>query len=85
MTDRLTRFVVTYVDSHTGFRTLAHPCQGRYTFATAEEAGAYMLAMLSNNGPELIASIWGPDPRFEVRPCSCYPGHFDPAGIYFET
>lgn len=83
--NKVTRFVVTYVDQRTGLRTLASACQGRYTYATAEEAGAYMLAMLSNNGPERIANIWGPDPRFEVRPCACYPGHFDPVGIYFDN
>lgn len=80
--DSVTRFVVTYVNKD-GMRTLAHHQQGRWTHATPADAHADLNAMLDNNSPERVASIWGKNPRFEVRPCECWPVHFDPKGIWF--
>lgn len=80
------RYVVTYRQPD-GMRTLAFPAQGRYTHDTFEAARAdlEMTFGLGNpNGADRIRSIWGADPRFEVRPCECWPGHFDPCGVYFD-
>ena len=32
---------------------------------------------------ELLAGVYGLP--LEVRPVKCYPGHFDPMGVYFDT
>lgn len=79
----VTRYVVTYVNRY-GARTLAQGCQGRYTYATEAEAQAWLDAMQANNGADTVRSVFGENPRFEVRPCQCYPGHFDPMGVYFD-
>ena len=64
-----------------------HAAQGRYTYATPEEAQAWIDAVYTNgnNSPETLRSIWGENPRGAVRPCTCWAGHFDPLGIYFDT
>lgn len=79
----VTRYVVTYVNSD-GMRTLIGPAQGRNTFATEAEAQAYMRAVTSNNSAASIKQVWGSKPRFAVRPCECWPVHFDPMSVYFE-
>jgi hypothetical protein len=85
-TETVTRYVLTYVNAD-GMRTLTGAAQGRNTFATREEAEQRLKATLdpSTNPPSLIHSVWGKNPRFEVRPVQCYAGHFDPIGIYFDT
>ncbi len=79
----VTRFVGTYVNKD-GERTLMTPSQGRHTYATAEEAQAWVDAVTANNSASTVRQVWGDNPRFEVRPCPCYPVHFDPQNVWFE-
>lgn len=76
----VTRYVVTHIGKHG--RTLAHACQGRCTYATPEEARAWIDAALKNNSMDTLRSAYGFP--LEVRPVRCWPGHFDPTRIYFE-
>lgn len=83
-TDRVTRYVVTHIDRD-GMRRLFGPAQGRFTHETAEEAQAHIDAIINNNGAQTLHDVYGPqDLKLEVRPCECWPGHFDPVGIYFD-
>ncbi len=62
-------------------RTLTFPAQGRYTYATHADAQA----QLDLFKPGLRQKILGDRAdTLEVRPCKCWPGHFDPRGIYFD-
>jgi hypothetical protein len=79
----VTRYVVTYVNRD-GMRTLAFAAQGRDTFETEAAATTYMHAVTAGNSADAIKQAWGENPRFEVRPCQCWPGHFDPQSIWFE-
>lgn len=81
--ESVTRYVATYVDA-AGQRRLVGPAQGRNTFATAAEAQSWLDAVTRNNAPGTIRQVWGDNPRFEVRPCPCWPGHFDPQTIWFD-
>ena len=78
-----TRYVVTCVAPlfNDGTRELWDAMQGRYTFATPEEAQARIDAAIANNAP-YVMEAFGP---LEVRPCECYSGHFDPVGRYFNA
>jgi len=79
----VTRYVATYVNKR-GERTLAHSAQGRFTHTTAEEAKEWIIAVTSNNSADTLRQIWGSNPRFEVRPCPCWPRHYDPQTIWFD-
>ena len=79
----VTRYVGTYVNKD-GMRTLMCSAQGRNTFATLVEAQMWINAVIGNNSADQINSIWGDSPRFEARPCECWPGHFDPKGVWFD-
>ncbi len=79
----VSRYVGTYVRPD-GMRTLMSAAQGRNTFASSEEAQAWVDAVTQNNSAETIRQVWGPDPKFEVRLCSCWPGHFDPQTVWFD-
>lgn len=79
----VTRYVGTYVNQN-GQRTLMTAAQGRNTFATREDAQAWVDAVTMHHGPFAARQIWGDDPRFEVRPCPCYPVHFDPQTCWFD-
>lgn len=76
------RYVITHVGRH-GLRTLAEPQQGRFTYATHEEAQKHLDAMLAANSSEYLQTLFGFP--LEVRACKCWAGHFDPVGIYFDT
>ncbi len=78
----VTRYVVTYINGD-GLRTLAFAAQGRNTFSKKGEAALFLRSILAHTPPSTIEAIYGTEPRFEVRPCECWPGHFDPRGIYF--
>ena len=84
MTDHVIRYVVTHINKD-GMRTLCGPAQGRLTKETAEEAQALLDAIMKNNRMEgeLLAGVYGLP--LEVRPVKCYPGHFDPMSVYFDT
>lgn len=77
------RYMLTCIDRD-GIRTIIGPAQGRFTHATREEGETYRAAVLSNNGEKTLAEIFGPQAMgtFEVRAIPCYPGHFDPMGVY---
>ena len=83
MSDSVTRYVVTHVNRE-GLRTLSLGCQGRWTYATREEAQAQLDAMLANNERSALEGLYGNVSQIEVRPCECWPDHFDPKGIYFD-
>lgn len=84
MPDHVIRYVVTHL-AKDGLRTLCGPAQGRLTHETPEGAQQHLDSMMQNNQIEggLLAGIYGLP--LEVRPVKCYPGHFDPMGIYFDT
>lgn len=82
-TQSITRYVPTYVNAR-GERTLMRAAQGRDTFAAAEQAQAWIDAVTQNNSAATVRQLWGNDPRFEVRPCPCWPVHFDPQTIWFD-
>lgn len=77
------RYVVTHINKD-GMRTLAHAQQGRNTYETPEAAQAWINAAKANNTVATLQSVYPNPDSLEVRPCECYPGHFDPKGIYFE-
>jgi hypothetical protein len=78
----VTRYVGTYVRD--GQRRLMTPAQGRNTFETESQAQAWLDAVTGNNTADTVRQVWGEDPRFEVRPCPCYPDHFDPQTCWFD-
>lgn len=75
------RYVITHIGGH-GFRTLARPQQGRFTYASEREAQRSLDAIVKHTDPELLDRLYGLP--MEVRPCKCYPGHFDPIGVVFD-
>lgn len=77
----VTRYVVTHAGNN-GLRTLAHAAQGRFTFATREEAEKSLCDMMQNNSRDSLEAVF--TLPLEVRPCECWPGHFDPKSIYFD-
>ena len=81
----VTRYVATYINRDR-MRTLVSPGQGRFTYATRGEAQAWLEAFMFANSWERIAEIFGPQSvrTFEVRPCRCWAGHFDPVGVWFD-
>jgi len=81
MSDHVIRYVVTHIGKD-GMRTLIGPAQGRCTYATQEQAEEYKTAVLSNNSMDTLKSMYGFP--LEVRPCRCWPLHFDPKEIYFD-
>ena len=64
-------------------RTLTFPAQGRYTYATKEEAEERLKLFELDSRTKRILSPKQAS-TLEVRPCRCWPGHFDPRGIYFD-
>lgn len=86
MKDSVIRYVPTYINRD-GVRELATPQQGRYTYATPAGAKRWIDEVTNpqTNSQSTLASVWGDNPRFEVRSCECWPTHFDPKGIYFDT
>lgn len=62
---------------------LIHAAQGRFMRETREEAQKYLDAIIKNNSPEVLEMTYNCEPgHLEVRAFRCYPGHFDPTGIY---
>jgi hypothetical protein len=84
MADHVIRYVVTHIGKD-GLRTLCGPAQGRHTNETHEEAQQMLDSMMVNNLVEgdCLARVYGLP--LEVHPVKCYPGHFDPMGIYFDS
>lgn len=65
------KFALTFVNSQ-GLRVLAHANDGRMTWKTKKEGEAYLNNMLKNNSKETLESIFGENPKFEVREVVCY-------------
>jgi hypothetical protein len=84
LTPLVMRFAATWVNAE-GMRTLMCPAQGRFTYPTPGEAQYWIDAVTTRNSTKKIAQIWSADPRFEVRPVWCWPGHHDPVGVYFDV
>lgn len=82
MSRTVTRFVVTYQKPGEP-RTLLGPAQGRFTYATREEAERFREALRQNNDPARLIQLYGGENTLQVRECICWAGHFDPVGIYF--
>lgn len=86
MSDHVIRYGLTFVERN-GDRILFDAAQGRYFPATAEEAQARCDAIKGNPGSmRKLAEIHGPQfaDSFRVDPIKCWPGHFDPKGIYVQ-
>lgn len=83
--DRVTRYVITHVNRE-GMRTLTFAAQGRNTYASAGEAQGMLDAFVETSLPNLL-QVHGEQARgtFAVRPCECWPGHFDPCGVWFDN
>ncbi len=79
----VTRYVVTYINRD-GMREMLGAKQGRHTYATEREANDYLKTMKANNDLAMMERLYGPIGSLAVRPCECWPGHFDPVGIYFD-
>lgn len=82
MTDFIIRHVVTIPCKDGIGRTLMGPAQGRNTHATPEEAQAWIDGYFANNSQATL-DMFGRD--LQVRECKCYPIHFDPMNVYFDT
>lgn len=81
----VTRYAVYRPCGGPGTMILAEPAQGRNTYATREEASAMARTMAENNGTDRVRSVFGCDPgELIALPVECWPGHFDPVGIYFD-
>lgn len=77
----VTRWVVTHINQD-GERVISSPAsQGRYTYETEHEARFMAGAMVANNHPDKLVSVFGDQclGTFEARPCKCYANGFDPA------
>lgn len=84
MNDFVTRYVITYIpDRNAVGRTLVEPRQGRYTYETREKAAEAMASLMGPTGFTRIMST-AELRTVEVRPCPCYPGHFDPQTCWFD-
>lgn len=85
MSESVTRYVVTHIGTK-GMRMLTLGQQGRYTYATSEEAEEVMDAILNGENNNDIPGVYGEQSlgTFEVRPVPCYPGHFDPKTRWFD-
>lgn len=79
----VTRYVPTYINRD-GQRTLMTASQGRHTHVTPEAAQQWLDAVTANNSASTVHQLWGDNPRFEVRPCPCWPEHFDPQTCWFD-
>lgn len=75
-----TRYVLTHKPKDKP-RTLTFPQQGRYTYATRDEA-AEALELFR---PDLTTKILKEDAAsLEVRAVECYDGHHDPKTCWFD-
>lgn len=79
----VTRYVPTYVNRN-GMRTLIGAAQGRHTFDSVQAAQHWLDAVTKNTSSDTLRQLYGAAPNYQVRECLCWPGHFDPIGIYFD-
>lgn len=81
--ESVTRWVVTHINKD-GARTLSCPMQGRHTWETRELAQAWLDAVRKNTDADTLVQLYGNPDAMEVRPCPCWPGHFDPQTCWFD-
>jgi len=81
MNNSVYRYVITKWGKDDPFRTLAEDCQGRYTYATEQEALDKLKAICDNNSADRVEEFF---PNAEVRQAECWPIHFDPKGVWFD-
>jgi hypothetical protein len=81
----VTRYVITHLNKD-GMRTLSTAMQGRHTHATEADAVVAMLQLEQANSAKQLASVYGAQAlgTFQVRPCPCWPVHFDPQTCWFD-
>ena len=79
----VTRYVVTHKPKGTGTRTLSFARQGRETYETTAEAQEVLDLFNTPNGLARVLAE-AELATLEVRPCPCYPSHFDPATCWFD-
>jgi hypothetical protein len=79
------RYVLSRIDKD-GLRIMVYATQGRHTFETRDKAEILLKAFLTNNTPEQLIEVFGPQAigTFKVSAIECYPGHFDPIGCYIK-
>lgn len=84
--ETVTRYMVSLINRD-GARVIMGPAQGRCTYATPEEAQAYLEAVTANNSTDNLAQVFGKQSlgTFAVSPVECWAGHFDPVGIYIKA
>ena len=79
-TGTVTRYVITHVRDRgalAGVRCLTFGAQGRWTYATADEAQETLRVFLGPGGlPRVLSTAELATVR--VEPCPCWPEHFDP-------
>lgn len=80
------RWVVLNRDKH-GNMSLTFAAQGRYTYATADEAYAALRDIVQNNPESRIREVWGSQAigTFGIRCVECWPGHNDPVATVYEA
>ena len=83
--DHVIRYVITYINRD-GVRQLLGPAYGHRTHEKREQAVDSLKTVLSINSESDLAGAYGPQAvgTFEVRPCECWPRHFDPKTIFFD-
>jgi hypothetical protein len=76
------RYVITHVGNN-DLRRLTFAQQGRFTYETQAEAEETLAAF---TGPQGFARVLSASElaSLEVRPCPCWPGHFDPCVYYLD-
>jgi len=65
------KFALTFINSE-GLRVLAHQNDGRMTWKTKKEGEIHLNNMITNNSKDTIKSIFGENPKFEVKEVVCY-------------
>lgn len=77
------RYVLSFINKD-GCRVLVNPMQGRYTYATQEEARKRLGNLLSANTEDQLKNVFGPQSigTFKVSAVECWPGHNDPKSMW---
>ena len=79
--DKVVRYVITH-QAEKGHRQLTFAQRGQYTYDTKEECETAMKQCMENGLGKVLNSH--EIASLEVRPCECWPNHFDPVGIWFD-
>ena len=77
------RFVI--VKPHLGGYVLADGRQGRWTWATREEADGVLAERLANTSDSTLRQVYGNFSKLAVGEVECYEGHHDPKKWYLDA